>query len=145
VTVEGDSITVSRAENPRGGEIRTEPYPGFPTDMQAQFTALYASVPGISVITETIFPQRFMHVPELNRMGAQITLEGATAVIKGVPRLSGAPVMASDLRASAALVLAGLGAEGETEINRLYHIDRGYEHIDDKLSRLGANVRRVKA
>ena len=104
-----------------------------------------ASVPGISVITETIFPQRFMHVPELNRMGAQITLEGATAVIKGVPQLSGAPVMASDLRASAALVLAGLGAEGETEINRLYHIDRGYEHIDDKLSRLGANVRRVKA
>ena len=86
-----------------------------------------------------------MHVPELNRMGAQITLEGATAVIKGVPQLSGAPVMASDLRASAALVLAGLGAEGETEINRLYHIDRGYEHIDDKLSRLGANVRRVKA
>lgn len=145
VTVEGDSITVARAENPRGGEIRTEPYPGFPTDMQAQFTALYASVPGISVITETIFPQRFMHVPELNRMGAQITLEGATAVIKGVPQLSGAPVMASDLRASAALVLAGLGAEGETEINRLYHIDRGYEHIDDKLSRLGANVRRVKA
>ena len=145
VTVDGDSITVSRADQPRGGDIRTEPYPGFPTDMQAQFTALYATVPGISVITETIFPQRFMHVPELNRMGAQITLEGATAVIKGVERLTGAPVMASDLRASAALVLAGLGAGGETEINRLYHIDRGYEHIDEKLSRLGAKVRRVKA
>jgi UDP-N-acetylglucosamine 1-carboxyvinyltransferase len=113
--------------------------------MQAQFSALYATVPGISVITETIFPQRFMHVPELNRMGAQITLEGPTAVIKGVTHLTGAPVMASDLRASAALVLAGLGAEGETEINRLYHIDRGYEHIDEKLSRLGAKVRRVKA
>lgn len=145
LSIDTDSITVARADHPRGAEIRTEPYPGFPTDMQAQFSALYATVPGISVITETIFPQRFMHVPELNRMGAQITLEGPTAVIKGVTHLTGAPVMASDLRASAALVLAGLGAEGETEINRLYHIDRGYEHIDEKLSRLGAKVRRVKA
>jgi UDP-N-acetylglucosamine 1-carboxyvinyltransferase len=113
--------------------------------MQAQFTALYATVPGISVITETIFPQRFMHSPELNRMGAQITLEGATAVIKGVDQLAGAPVMASDLRASAALVLAGLTARGETEVNRLYHIDRGYEHIDEKLAMVGAKMRREKA
>ncbi len=145
VEVNGDSVTISKASHPRGGDIRTEPYPGFPTDMQAQFTALYASVPGISVITETIFPQRFMHAPELNRMGAQIKLEGATAVIKGVDQLIGAPVMASDLRASAALVLAGLTARGETEVNRLYHIDRGYEHIDEKLARVGAKMRREKA
>jgi UDP-N-acetylglucosamine 1-carboxyvinyltransferase len=143
--VKGSDITISRTSNPRGGDIRTEPYPGFPTDMQAQFTALYSTVPGISVITETIFPQRFMHSPELNRMGAQITLEGATAVIKGVDQLAGAPVMASDLRASAALVLAGLTARGETEVNRLYHIDRGYEHIDEKLAMVGAKMRREKA
>lgn len=145
ITVSGDEITISRAENPRGAEIRTEPYPGFPTDMQAQFTALLATVPGLSVITETIFPQRFMHVPELARMGAQISMEGPTAIIKGVDQLSAAPVMASDLRASAALVLAGLMAEGATEVNRLYHIDRGYEHIDDKLAALGARLERVKA
>ncbi len=145
VEVKGDSITIARASSPRGSDIRTEPYPGFPTDMQAQFTALFATVPGISVITETIFPQRFMHTPELNRMGAQITLEGATAIIKGVDQLVGAPVMASDLRASAALVLAGLTARGETEVNRLYHIDRGYEHIDEKLVRVGAKMRREKA
>ncbi len=145
VEVNGESVTISRASHPRGGDIRTEPYPGFPTDMQAQFTALYATVPGISVITETIFPQRFMHAPELNRMGAQIKLEGSTAVIKGVDHLIGAPVMASDLRASAALVLAGLTARGETEVNRLYHIDRGYEHIDEKLARVGARMRREKA
>ncbi len=144
VTVKGDEITISKASHPQGGEIRTEPHPGFPTDMQAQFSAMFATVPGLSVITETIFPQRFMHVPELKRMGADITLEGATAIIKGVPHLSGAPVMASDLRASAALVLAGLTAKGETEVNRLYHIDRGYEHIDEKLTRLGAQMRRVK-
>ena len=145
VEVKGDSVTIARASSPRGSDIRTEPYPGFPTDMQAQFTALYATVQGISVITETIFPQRFMHAPELNRMGAQITLEGATAIIKGVDHLVGAPVMASDLRASAALVLAGLTARGETEVNRLYHIDRGYEHIDEKLARVGAKMRREKA
>lgn len=137
-------ITISRVENPRGTEIRTEPYPGFPTDMQAQFTALLATVPGLSVITETIFPQRFMHVPELARMGARISMEGPTAIIRGVERLSGAPVMASDLRASAALVLAGLMAEGSTEVNRLYHIDRGYEHIDHKLGMLGARTERMK-
>ena len=144
ITIDGDEITIARAERPVGAEIRTEPYPGFPTDMQAQFTALFATVPGLSVITETIFPQRFMHVPELARMGAQITLEGATAIIKGVDQLSAAPVMASDLRASAALVLAGLMAEGATEVNRLYHIDRGYEHIDHKLAMLGAKMERVK-
>ena len=144
VEVTSDSVTVSRAASPRGGDIRTEPYPGFPTDMQAQFTALYANVPGISVITETIFPQRFMHAPELNRMGAKITLEGPTAIIKGVDHLTGAPVMASDLRASAALVLAGLMAKGETAVNRLYHIDRGYENIDEKLIMVGAKMRRVR-
>jgi UDP-N-acetylglucosamine 1-carboxyvinyltransferase len=144
VEVNGSDITIARASNPRGSDIRTEPYPGFPTDMQAQFSALFATVPGISVITETIFPQRFMHAPELNRMGAQITLEGPTAIIKGVEQLTGAPVMASDLRASAALVLAGLTARGETEVNRLYHIDRGYEHIDLKLRRVGAKMRRAR-
>jgi UDP-N-acetylglucosamine 1-carboxyvinyltransferase len=142
--IAGDSITVGRSANLRGCEIRTEPYPGFPTDMQAQFTALLTTVPGISVVTETIFPQRFMHAPELNRMGAQITLEGPTAVIKGVEQLTGAPVMASDLRASAALVLAGLAAKGVTEVNRLYHIDRGYEHIDEKLRMIGAVMRRER-
>ncbi len=126
-------------------ELATEPYPGFPTDMQAQMCALFSRTSGISVITENIFPQRFMHVSELKRMGATIQLEGATAVIQGVERLSGAPVMASDLRASAALVLAGLQADGITEVNRVYHIDRGYEQIDDKLNSLGAQIERVKA
>jgi UDP-N-acetylglucosamine 1-carboxyvinyltransferase len=143
VSFRGRDISIEQASDPRGGEIRTEPYPGFPTDMQAQFGALFATVPGISVITETIFPQRFMHVAELNRMGANIKLEGPTAVIRGVDRLSGAPVMASDLRASAALVLAGLGAKGDTHIHRLYHIDRGYEHIDQKLRDLGAKAERA--
>jgi UDP-N-acetylglucosamine 1-carboxyvinyltransferase len=112
--------------------------------MQAQMCAFFAGTPGSSVITETIFPQRFMHVPELNRMGADIEMNGASAVVHGVETLSGAPVMASDLRASAALVLAGLQAEGTTEVNRLYHIDRGYEHIDEKLMMLGAKMERVK-
>ena len=112
--------------------------------MQAQMCALLATTDGISVITENIFPQRYMHVAELKRMGAHIQLEGATAVIKGVEQLSGAPVMASDLRASAALVLAGLKAEGLTEVNRVYHIDRGYEHLDEKLNELGAHIERVK-
>ena len=112
--------------------------------MQAQMCALLCETDGLSVITEAVFPQRFMHVAELKRMGAHITLEGATAVIKGVERLCGAPVMASDLRASAALVLAGLRASGVTEVNRVYHIDRGYELIDDKLNGLGAQIERVK-
>jgi len=128
----------------KGGTITTEPYPGFPTDMQAQFCALYALAEGVSAVTETIFPERFMHLPELKRMGAQVNREAATAIITGVPALSAAPVMASDLRASAALVLAALRAEGETEINRVYHIDRGYEHIDEKLTQLGAAIERVQ-
>jgi UDP-N-acetylglucosamine 1-carboxyvinyltransferase len=125
-------------------ELVTEPYPGFPTDMQAQMCALLSMTKGESVITEGIFPQRYMHVAELKRMGAQMELEGAKAVIHGVDRLFGAPVMASDLRASAALVLAGLKAEGVTEVSRVYHIDRGYEHLDEKLSELGAQIERVK-
>jgi UDP-N-acetylglucosamine 1-carboxyvinyltransferase len=125
-------------------DLLTEPYPGFPTDMQAQMCALLATAKGDSQITENIFPQRFMHVSELKRMGAAIELDGATAKIRGVNGLSGAPVMASDLRASAALVLAGLKAEGQTEINRVYHIDRGYELIDEKLGSLGAHIERVK-
>jgi UDP-N-acetylglucosamine 1-carboxyvinyltransferase len=125
-------------------ELATEPYPGFPTDMQAQMCALLSTTNGISVITENIFPQRYMHVAELKRMGAHVQLEGPTAVIQGVNHLFGAPVMASDLRASAALVLAGLKADGVTEVSRVYHIDRGYEHLDDKLSELGAHIERVK-
>ena len=125
-------------------QITTEPYPGFPTDMQAQMCALLSKSQGLSVVTETIFPQRYMHVSELKRMGADIQLDGATAIIKGVERLSGAPVMASDLRASAALVLAGLHAEGMTEVNRVYYTDRGYELIDEKPNGLGAQFERVK-
>ena len=141
--VDDKNITISPNGEAQGSNLSTEPYSGFPTDMQAQMCALFATTPGTSVITENIFPQRFMHVAELTRMGASIHMEGATAVIDGVESLSGAPVMASDLRASAALVLAGLKADGETEVNRLYHIDRGYEHIDRKLRKLGADVERV--
>ena len=140
-----NSITVSPNGTAQPIELATQPYPGFPTDMQAQMCALLSTTDGISVITENIFPQRYMHVAELKRMGAHMQLEGATAVIQGVERLFGAPVMASDLRASAALVLAGLKAEGETEVSRVYHIDRGYEHLDEKLSELGAHIERVKA
>ena len=138
------SITVSPNGATSPLELVTEPYPGFPTDMQAQMCALLSTNAGISVITENIFPQRYMHIAELKRMGAQMQLEGATAVIQGVDRLFAAPVMASDLRASAALVLAGLKAEGITEVSRVYHIDRGYEHLDEKLSELGAHIERVK-
>ncbi|ODS33655.1 MAG: UDP-N-acetylglucosamine 1-carboxyvinyltransferase [Candidatus Scalindua rubra] len=131
------------------GEIRptnitTLPYPGIPTDMQAQFTALLSIAKGVSIITERIFPHRFMHVAELNRMGANIRNEAAIAIINGVPSLSGTTVMASDLRASASLILAGLVAEGITEIRRLYHIDRGYERLEDRLSSLGAKIWREK-
>jgi UDP-N-acetylglucosamine 1-carboxyvinyltransferase len=139
-----NSITVSPNGTAKPLELATEPYPGFPTDMQAQMCALLSTTAGISVITENIFPQRYMHIAELKRMGAQMQLEGSTAVIQGVDRLFGAPVMASDLRASAALVLAGLKAEGRTEVSRVYHIDRGYEHLDEKLSELGAHIERVK-
>ncbi|MEA3489653.1 MAG: UDP-N-acetylglucosamine 1-carboxyvinyltransferase, partial [Candidatus Omnitrophota bacterium] len=128
---------------PRATDVTTLPYPGFPTDLQAQMMSLVSVSEGISVITEKIYPERFIHISELNRMGAGIILEGSTAIIKGVKRLSGAPVMASDLRASAALVLAGLVAEGRTEISRIYHLDRGYEHIEDKLNGAGAKIWRV--
>lgn len=125
-------------------DVTTLPYPGFPTDMQAQFMSLMAVTDGISVITEKIYPDRFIHISELARMGAQIQLEGASAIIKGVKSLSGAPVMASDLRASAALVLAGLVANGRTDILRIYHLDRGYEKLEEKLTKLGAKVWREK-
>ncbi|MBR5895047.1 MAG: UDP-N-acetylglucosamine 1-carboxyvinyltransferase [Akkermansia sp.] len=140
---DGTSVFVKPGANPRSGKILTNPYPGYPTDMQAQMTALFAITPGISVVKDTIFPQRFMHCSELKRMGANIKVDNGTAIITGVEGLSGAPVMASDLRASAALVLAALAAEGTTEIHRLYHIDRGYEMLDDKLELLGAKVKRV--
>jgi len=128
---------------PRAVNVHTAPYPAFPTDMQAQFTALNAVADGTGTITETVFENRFMHVQEMQRMGADIRLEGNTAISSGVEKLAGAPVMATDLRASASLVLAGLVAEGETVINRIYHIDRGYERIEEKLALLGANIRRV--
>ncbi|MFZ4680879.1 MAG: UDP-N-acetylglucosamine 1-carboxyvinyltransferase [Terrimicrobiaceae bacterium] len=144
ITTGNQEVTLRANGNRRPLKLETQPYPGFPTDMQAQMCALLATTDGISVITENIFPQRYMHVAELKRMGANIELQGSTAVINGVAQLSGAPVMASDLRASAALVLAGLQAEGTTEINRVYHIDRGYESIDEKLNSLGAHIERVK-
>lgn len=140
-----DRITIAPSGSRKSLRLETEPYPRFPTDMQAQMCALLATTDGISVITENIFPQRFMHIAELKRMGANIELNGATAIIHGVAKLEAAPVMASDLRASAALLLAGLAAEGVTEINRVYHIDRGYERIDDKLNDIGAHIERVKA
>ncbi len=139
-----DSITIHPNPNAKGFDLTTQVYPGFPTDMQAQFCALACAINDTSTITETIFPQRFMHVAEMKRMGANIDLQGATARIRGSDKLKGAPVMASDLRASAALVLAALKAEGKTDILRLYHIDRGYENLDDKLSGLGAQLERVK-
>ncbi|MDB6075365.1 MAG: UDP-N-acetylglucosamine 1-carboxyvinyltransferase [Verrucomicrobiaceae bacterium] len=139
-----DTITIHPNPNAKGFDLTTQVYPGFPTDMQAQFCALACAINDTSTITETIFPQRFMHVAEMKRMGANIDLQGATARIRGVEKLKGAPVMASDLRASAALALAAIKAEGKTDILRLYHIDRGYEHLDDKLSELGADVQRVK-
>lgn len=140
----GDSCFIERGEKLQGVDLNTAPYPGYPTDMQAQMTALLATTPGISVIKDSIFPQRFMHCAEMKRMGADIKMDHGTAIVRGVEQLSGAPVMASDLRASAALVLAGLRAKGTTEISRLYHIDRGYEHIDEKLLTLGAKVERVR-
>ena len=130
---------------PRATNIRTSPYPAFPTDMQAQFTSLNVVANGTGTISETVFENRFMHVHELQRMGADIQLEGNTAVIRGVDRLTAAPVMATDLRASASLVLAGLVAEGDTVVERIYHIDRGYESIEEKLAKLGARIRRVPA
>jgi UDP-N-acetylglucosamine 1-carboxyvinyltransferase len=136
-------VKVSPGDKLRAVDIKTAPYPGFPTDMQAQFMTLMSLAEGTSVIAETVFENRFMHVLELNRMGADIKIEGHTAVVKGVPGLSGAPVMATDLRASASLVLAGLAAQGETVVSRIYHLDRGYERIEEKLASLGADIQRI--
>jgi UDP-N-acetylglucosamine 1-carboxyvinyltransferase len=132
-----------KGEKPRAVDVHTAPYPAFPTDMQAQFAAMNAIASGVSTITETVFENRFMHVLELQRMGADIQLEGNTAITRGVESLTAAPVMATDLRASASLVLAGLVAKGDTVVDRIYHIDRGYERIEEKLSQLGATIRRV--
>ncbi|ODS63020.1 MAG: UDP-N-acetylglucosamine 1-carboxyvinyltransferase [Arenimonas sp. SCN 70-307] len=139
-----DSITVDmRGRRPKAVNLTTAPYPAFPTDMQAQFAALNTIADGVGVITETIFENRFMHLNELQRLGADIRIEGNTAIIRGVPQMTGAPMMATDLRASASLVLAGLVAKGETVVDRIYHIDRGYENIEEKLGALGAKIRRL--
>ncbi len=138
----GALVTSSRRLEPI--EVTTQPFPGFPTDLQAQLMALLSLADGNSVITEKIYPDRFLHVAELSRMGAKLRKEGPIVIIEGVKRLVGAPVMASDLRASAALVLAGLIAKGTTRVNRVYHIDRGYERIEEKLAAVGADIRRVK-
>jgi UDP-N-acetylglucosamine 1-carboxyvinyltransferase len=140
----GDEVTVTGPKRPRAADVTTAPFPGFPTDMQAQMMAVAAIADGTSVVTDTIYLDRFSHVPELGRMGANIELKGNVAVVKGVERLSGAPVMATDLRASAALALAALVAEGETKISRIYHLDRGYENFDAKLTALGARVERIR-
>jgi UDP-N-acetylglucosamine 1-carboxyvinyltransferase len=143
VTRTNGTIRVTGNGDLKPVDVITMPYPGFPTDMQAQMSACMTVTPGISVITEKVFPNRFMHISEMARLGADVSLEGSSAIVKGVRHLSGAPVMASDLRASAGLVLAGLAAEGETEVNRIYHVDRGYERIDQKLRALGAQIERV--
>jgi UDP-N-acetylglucosamine 1-carboxyvinyltransferase len=143
ITEQKNGFSVARKSGLQGTDVTTEPFPGFPTDMQAQFMALMAVAEGASMITETIFENRFMHVPELNRMGARINAVGAAAIVRGVGRLSGAQVMATDLRASVSLVLAGLAAEGETIINRVYHLDRGYESVEQKLAACGARIERI--
>ncbi len=143
VFVKGKELSVKGPEKICSVDIKTQPYPGFPTDMQAQFMVLMSVAKGLSVISETIFENRFIHVSELHRLGADIRISGDSAIIKGVRSLSGAPVMASDLRASASLILAGLVAEGRTEVNRVYHLDRGYENIEKKFAGLGARIQRV--
>jgi UDP-N-acetylglucosamine 1-carboxyvinyltransferase len=140
----GANLVVRRGEKLKAADVTTLPYSGFPTDVQAQMMSLLALAPGISIITERIFESRFMHVSELARLGAEIEIEGPSAIVKGGRPLSGAPVMASDLRASAALVIAGLSAKGATQVNRIYHLDRGYEKMDAKLRKLGARIRRVE-
>jgi UDP-N-acetylglucosamine 1-carboxyvinyltransferase len=138
-------VRVSRANAALTGvDVMTEPYPGFPTDLQAQMMALLVQAEGASMITETIFENRFMHVPELRRMGANINLHGGSAMVRGVAQLTGAPVMATDLRASVSLVIAGLAAKGETTVARVYHLDRGYERLEEKLSACGAEIERLK-
>jgi UDP-N-acetylglucosamine 1-carboxyvinyltransferase len=143
ICIDDASIRVSGPQSITSVDVKTQVYPGFPTDMQAQFMVLMCVAGGLSIVSETIFENRFIHVSELKRMGADITVSGNTALIKGVPALSGAPVMASDLRASASLIMAGLVAKGTTEINRVYHLDRGYEALDRKLAGLGASIKRV--
>jgi UDP-N-acetylglucosamine 1-carboxyvinyltransferase len=144
ITVDADSITLDmHGKRPKAVNISTAPHPGFPTDMQAQFMALNCVADGVSIISETIFENRFMHVQELQRLGADIRIEGHTAIVRGQEKLSGAPVMATDLRASASLILAGLVADGDTIIDRIYHLDRGYERIEAKLSALGAKIKRI--
>jgi UDP-N-acetylglucosamine 1-carboxyvinyltransferase len=142
IETDSTSVWLRASRPPRALQVTTAPFPGFPTDMQAQLMATLCVAQGASVVTERVFENRFMHVPELQRMGADITLSGRSAHVRGVARLSGAQVMATDLRASAGLVVAGLAAEGETIINRVYHIDRGYERLEEKLRRLGADIRR---
>ena len=144
INIEGETVNVIGADQIASIDVKTQPYPGFPTDMQAQFMVLLSLASGTSLISETIFENRFIHVSELRRMGADITISGNTAMVKGVPYLSGAPVMATDLRASASLVLAGLAARGTTRINRVYHLDRGYQAIEDKFAGLGAAIQRIR-
>jgi UDP-N-acetylglucosamine 1-carboxyvinyltransferase len=143
ITARPDGLMVKRLNGLHGADVMTEPYPGFPTDMQAQFMALMSVADGASMVTETIFENRFMHVSELNRMGARINVHGASAIVRGVRGLSGAPVMATDLRASLSLILAGLAAQGETIVNRVYHLDRGYEAVEQKLAACGADIERI--
>jgi len=145
VEIAGDQVTITAEDRPRSVDIVTDPYPGFPTDLQAQFMALMTLANGTSTISETIFENRFMHVPELARMGAQIQVNGGQALVHGVDGLRAAPVMATDLRASVSLVLAGLVANGETILQRVYHLDRGYDRLEEKLSGCGANIRRVSS
>ena len=146
VTIEETArgMRVAALDGINGTDIMTEPFPGFPTDMQAQLMALMTTASGASMITETIFENRYMHVPELMRMGARINVHGSSAIVRGVPKLSGAQVMATDLRASSSLILAGLAAEGETVVNRVYHLDRGYERVEEKLAACGAHIERIK-
>lgn len=143
ITVERDAMRIIAPQRLKAVSLRTAPYPAFPTDMQAQFMAINCIADGVATIRETIFENRFMHVNELMRLGANIQIEGNNAIVRGIERLEGATVMATDLRASASLVIAGLVAQGETVIDRIYHLDRGYERIEEKLAKLGASVRRV--
>jgi UDP-N-acetylglucosamine 1-carboxyvinyltransferase len=136
-------VRIRRLNGLHGADVMTEPYPGFPTDMQAQFMAMVAVADGASMITESIFENRFMHVSELTRMGARVNVHGSSAIVRGVPSLAGAQVMATDLRASSSLILAGLAAKGETVVSRVYHLDRGYEDVEGKLSAVGAQIERL--
>jgi UDP-N-acetylglucosamine 1-carboxyvinyltransferase len=144
LTQEDAGLRVARVDGLRGVDAVTEPFPGFATDMQAQFMALMAVAEGASMITETIFENRFMHVPELSRMGARINAHGSSAIVRGVSRLTGAPVMATDLRASVSLIIAGMAAQGDTVVNRVYHLDRGYERVEEKLAGVGADIERLR-